>query len=79
MKRLSLLLLLLTAAALTGGRSAGVSAKNNNSGRPRLIVNIVVSGLRPTDLELYEEGFGKGGFRRLMEGTYYPYAYYPFT
>lgn len=79
MKRLSLLLLLLTAAALTGGRSAGVVAKNNNSGRPRLIVNIVVSGLRPTDLELYEEGFGKGGFRRLMEGTYYPYAYYPFT
>lgn len=35
------------------------------SARPRLVVNIVVSGLRQSDLTRYERNFGKDGFLRL--------------
>ena len=35
------------------------------SARPRLVVNIVVGGLRQSDLTRYEKNFGKGGFLRL--------------
>lgn len=47
--------------------------------RPRLVVNVVVSGARMVDLERYAEGFRAGGFERLLSGRSYPYAYYPFA
>ena len=45
----------------------------------RLVVNIVLSGAREVDLERYGEGFGKGGFERLLAGERYDSAYYPFA
>lgn len=47
--------------------------------QPRLVVNIVVSGLSSSAIERYGAGFGKGGFNLLMEGVSWPYAYYPFA
>lgn len=35
--------------------------------RPKLAVNIVVSGMRSTDIDRYGHNFGDGGFRRLAE------------
>ena len=34
---------------------------------PRLAVNIVVSGMRSTDIDRYGHNFGEGGFRKLAE------------
>ena len=34
--------------------------------RPKLVVNIVVGSMRAQDLERYADGFGDGGFKRLM-------------
>lgn len=45
----------------------------------RLVVNIVLSGVREVDLERYREGFGKGGFERLLAGECYNSAFYPFA
>lgn len=47
--------------------------------RPRLVVNIVVSGMTNADLVRYEKGFGEGGFRRLLGGEFYSQAYYSFA
>lgn len=66
-----LLALLLTAVAGV----SGVAAESH----PRLVVNIVVSGMSEGDLERYAEGFGEGGFRLLTSGTSYPYASYGFA
>jgi len=35
--------------------------------RPKLAVNIVVSGMRSADIDRYGHNFGDGGFRRLTE------------
>ena len=53
------------------------SAKQPSS--PRLVVNIVVSGMRYADLQRYADGFGEGGFARVLAGEIYPYAYYDFA
>lgn len=46
------------------------------SAKPRLVVNIVVSGMRQCDLNRYEKNFGEGGFRRLMsEGVTFTECY----
>ena len=66
--RFALLLTLLLAA------SVATAAE-----RPRLVVNVVVSGARMVDLERYEEGLRAGGFERLLSGRSYPYAYYSFA
>ena len=66
--RFALLLTLLLAA------SVAMAAE-----RPRLVVNVVVSGARMVDLERYEEGLRAGGFERLLSGRSYPYAYYSFA
>ena len=47
--------------------------------RPRLVVNIVVSGMTNSDLVRYEQGFCEGGFKRLLGGEFYPQAYYSFA
>lgn len=46
---------------------------------PRLVVNIVVSGMNNSDLVRYGDGFCEGGFRRLTGGEYYSNAYYSFA
>ena len=44
--------------------------------RPRLVVNIVVSGMRQSDLSRYEKNFGKDGFLRLRsEGAEFTECY----
>lgn len=67
------ILLALLATVVAGGRSVAAES------RPRLVVNIVVSGMSVGDLERYSAGFGDGGFRLLMGGTEYPYAHYDFA
>ena len=43
----------------------------------RLVLQITIDGLRADLINRYENGFGKGGFRFLMEkGTYYTNAHY---
>ena len=44
-----------------------------------LVVNVVISGARAVDLERYEEGFGEGGFVRLLDGERYTSATYSFV
>ncbi len=44
----------------------------------RLVVNVVVSGIREVDLERYEKGFRAGGFERLLSGERYSSASYGF-
>lgn len=47
---------------------------------PKLVVNIVVGSMRASDLERYAEGFGEGGFKRLMrEGAYFTDAEYDYA
>ena len=44
--------------------------------RPRLMVNIVVSGMSQSDISRYEKNFGKGGFLRLRsEGVEFSECY----
>lgn len=48
--------------------------------KPRLVVNIVVGSLRAGVLEYYAEGFGEGGFKRLMrEGVIFEDAEYDYS
>ena len=35
---------------------------------PRLVINLVVSSMRPDDIDRYRSQFGTGGFLRLTEG-----------
>lgn len=47
--------------------------------QPRLVVNLVVSGMRAADLERYEDNFCDGGFRRLLrDGIRYRNAHYDY-
>ena len=43
---------------------------------PKLVVNIIVSSMRADDLDRYGNGFGEGGFRRLMSGVNFTGASY---
>ena len=48
--------------------------------KPRLVVNIVVGSLRAGVLEYYADGFGEGGFKRLMrEGVIFEDAEYDYS
>ena len=48
--------------------------------RPKLVVNIVVGSMRASDLERYADGFGEGGFKRLMrEGATFTDAEYDYS
>ncbi|MBR2629332.1 MAG: alkaline phosphatase family protein, partial [Alistipes sp.] len=47
--------------------------------RPRLLVNIVVSGMRTDDLVRYNKNFSNGGFNRLINnGAYFTNASYDY-
>lgn len=70
--KIALLALTLLASAMVARVAAMEPAE-----APRLVVNIVVSGMRYADVERYADGFGEGGFARMLSGTLYPYAYYP--
>ena len=53
-----------------------VSAVFTVEARPRMVVNVVVCGLRQSDLTRYEKNFGKGGFLRLRDnGVSYTECY----
>ena len=55
---------------------AGLLAALTATARPRLAVNIVVSGLRQGDISRYEKNFGKEGFLRLRgEGVEFTECY----
>ncbi len=56
--------ILLTAAVLT----SYVANAQNESVKPRLVVNIVVSSMHANDLTHYADNFTSGGFARLMGG-----------
>ena len=48
--------------------------------RPRLVVNIVVGSMRANDIVRYANGFGEGGFKRLMrEGVTFTDAEYDYA
>ena len=62
--------------------AVGNSSFANAQTRPdiRLVLQITVDGLRADLLNRYEDGFGKDGFRFLMEkGTVYTNAHYQFA
>lgn len=45
---------------------------------PKLVVNIVVGSMRAGDIERYADGFGEGGFKRLLSGAVYAAGEYDF-
>lgn len=48
--------------------------------KPRLVVNIIVGSLRAGELERFADGFGEGGFKRLMrEGVTFGDAEYDYS
>jgi predicted AlkP superfamily pyrophosphatase or phosphodiesterase len=57
------------------GSPTGVDAQTKS--KVKLVLQITIDGLRADLLNRYGNGFGKGGFRFLMEkGTYYTNAHY---
>ena len=61
---------------LTSTFAVSTAAANE---RPRLLVNIVVSGMRADDLVRYNKNFSNGGFNRLINnGAYYTNASYDY-
>lgn len=63
--------ILLTAAVLT----SYVTGAQNQSVKPRLVVNIVVSSMHANDLTRYADNFTSGGFARLKgEGAWFTNA-----
>ncbi len=66
-------LTLLLSTALTLSTQAWAEA-------PRLVVNIVVGGMRRSDLVRYYDNFTDGGFRRLIDGgAYYTEAWHDYS
>ena len=50
------------------GLSAVRPAEAAEPRTPRLIVNIVVGSMRAEDIARYNDNFGEGGIRRIVEG-----------
>jgi len=68
-------LLIVALAALIGGNSTNANVKPRKD--IRLVLQITIDGLRADLINRYENGFGKGGFRFLMDkGTVYTNAHY---
>jgi predicted AlkP superfamily pyrophosphatase or phosphodiesterase len=64
--------------ALVGANDSIANAKNGRG--IRLVLQITVDGLRADLINRYENGFGEGGFRLLMEkGTYFTNAHYQYA
>lgn len=51
--------------------NAQVAENDNANRRPRLVINIVVSSMRASDLDRYAANFTDGGFERLRNGGAY--------
>ena len=45
-----------------------IGAFTATAAQPKLVVNIVVGGMKASDLERYEKNFNNGGFRMLKSG-----------
>jgi predicted AlkP superfamily pyrophosphatase or phosphodiesterase len=74
MYRISLLLIVALATVI-GGNSTNANAKTRQE--IRLVLQITIDGLRADLINRYENGFGKGGFRFLMDkGTVYTNVHY---
>ena len=72
-KRLKPIFVLLTVLVLLIGGSTPAKASSS----VRLILQITVDGLRGDLINRYAHGFGKGGFRHLMnKGAYFTNAHY---
>lgn len=72
-KRLYLLLL----AIVTIGSLKAQSTEDHN--KPRLVVNIVISGMRANDITKYSEHFSEGGFNKLYtNGMHFEDCLYSF-
>ena len=72
------LLIIMALAILVGGNFTIANAQT----RPevRLVLQITIDGLRADLINRYENGFGEGGFRFLMDkGTYYTNAHYQYA
>ena len=66
---------LVVLALLTTGNPTDIEAQSRPAAR--LVLQITIDGLRADLINRYKNGFGKGGFRFLMEkGTYYTNAHY---
>ena len=72
------LLFTLILAALISGNSTNAIAQTRQA--IKLVLQVTVDGLRADLINRYEKGFGKGGFRFLMEkGTYFTNAHYQYA
>ncbi len=61
------------------GSQALNAQKPKNPKPPKLVVGIVIEGLKPDYLNLFKENFSSGGFKKLMaEGRYYGNAQYDY-
>jgi len=75
--RISLLLIVTLTTLIVGNLSI---AKAGTEQDLRLVLQITIDGLRADLINRYANGFGKGGFRLLMEkGTYYTNAHYQYA
>lgn len=72
------LLVIVALATLIGGNSTNAKAETRQD--IRLVLQITIDGLRADLINRYENGFGKGGFRYLLEkGTVYTNAHYQYA
>ena len=70
---------LLYISAITTIMTSLAANETSAAERPRLLVNIVVSGMRADDLVRYNKNFSNGGFNRLINnGAYYTNASYDY-
>ena len=70
---------LLYISAITAIMTSLAANEASAAERPRLLVNIVVSGMRADDLVRYNKNFSNGGFNRLINnGAYYTNASYDY-
>ena len=71
--------ILLYISALSAMTMSLITNEVTAAERPRLLVNIVVSGMRADDLVRYNKNFSNGGFNRLINnGAYYTNASYDY-
>jgi len=73
------LLATLGSAANYGLEADGVAQSQTADRAPRLVVSIAVDQLRSDFLEAFAPLYGDNGFKRLLQGTIYTSASYPFT
>ena len=69
----------ITLLAVLGFNAEGAAQTQSADGTPRLVISIAVDQLRSEFLEAFAPLYGDNGFKRLLEGTIFTSASYPFT